>query len=144
MSQKQVVQLGDGDRHQLRSWLSKGRASARCLTRARVLLKAHEGLTDQQIVEALEVSVSLVYDVRRRFVQGGLPAALDRRRQPPRPDKRKLDGDAEAHLITLACSHPPDGRDGWTLQLLADRLVQLQHVERVSRETVRRTLKKTN
>jgi transposase len=124
--------------------LSKGRASARCLTRARVLLKAHVGVTDQQIAEALEVSVSLVYDVRRRFVQEGLMAALHRHPQPPRPDKRKLDGDAEAHLITLACSHPPAGRDGWTLQLLADRLVQLHQVERVSRETVRRTLKKTN
>ena len=144
MPQKQLVQLGDGDRCQLRSLLSKGRASARCLTRARVLLKAHAGLTDEQISAALEVSVSLVYDVRRRFVQAGVPAAIHRRSQPPRPDKRKLDGDAEAHLITLACSHPPAGRDGWTLQLLADRLVQLNQVERVSRETVRRTLKKTN
>ena len=144
MPQKQVVQLGDGDRRQLRSLLSKGRARARCLTRARILLKAHAGLTDPQIAVALEVSVSLVYDVRRRFVQAGLPAALHRRPQPPRPDKRKLDGDAEAHLLTLACSHPPDGRDGGTLPLLADRLVQLQQVERVARETVRRTLKKTN
>jgi transposase len=108
------------------------------------LLKTHAGLTDPQIAAALEVSVSLVYDVRRRFVHAGLAAALHRRPQPSRPDKRKLDGDAEAHLITLACSHPPDGRDGWTLQLLADRLVQLHQVERVSRETVRRTLKKTN
>src|SRR5437870_5776794 len=134
MPQKQVVQLGDGDRHQLRSLLSKGRASARCLTRARILLKAHAGLTDQQIAEALEVSGSLVSDVRRRFVQAGLRAALHRCPQPPRPDKRKLDGDAEAHLITLACSRPPAGRDDWTLQLLADRLVQLKQVEQVSRE----------
>jgi len=144
MPPKHVVQLGDGDRRQLRSLLSKGHASARCLTRARVLLKAQAALTDQQIAEALDVSVSLVYDVRRRFVHAGLTAALSRRPQPSRPDKRKLDGDAEAHLITLACSHPPDGRDGWTLQLLADQLVELRHVERVSRETVRRTLKKTN
>lgn len=144
MPQKQLVQLGDGDRRQLRSLLSKGWASARCLTRARVLLKAHAGFTDEQISAALEVSVSLVYDVRRRFVQAGVAAAIHRRSQPPRPDKRKLDGDAEAHLITLACSHPPAGRDGWTLQLLADRLVQLNQVEQVSRETVRRTLKKTN
>jgi transposase len=144
MPQKYIVQLGEGDRHQLRSLLSKGRASARCLTRVRVLLKAHAGLTDQQIADAVEVSLSLVYDVRRGFVQAGLTAALDRRPQPPRPDQRRLDGDAEAHLITLACSHPPEGRDGWTLQLLADRLVQLHHIESVSRETVRRTLKKTN
>jgi transposase len=108
------------------------------------LLKAQAGWTDPQIAAALEVSVSLVYDVRRRFVHAGLRAALHRHPQPPRPAKRKLDGDAEAHLITLACSHPPEGREGWTLQLLADRLVQLHHVESVSRETVRRTLKKTN
>jgi len=143
MPQKQVVQLSDGDRDQLRWLLRKGRASARCLTRARVLLKAHDGLTDAQIAEDLEVSESLIYDVRRRFVQHGLAAALHRRPQPPRPDKRRLDGDSEAHLITLACSQPPDGRDGWTLQLLADRLVQLKYVATVSRETVRRILKKT-
>jgi len=144
MPQKHVVRLGDGDRHQLRSLLRKGHASARCLTRARVLLKADEGLTDEQIAEHLEVSLSLIYDVRRGFVQAGLPAALHRRPQPPRPAQRRLDGDAEAQLVTLACSQPPDGREGWTLQLLADRLVQLRHVPAVSRETVRRTLKKTN
>ena len=143
MPKKHVVQLGDGDRQQLRSLLRKGHASARCLARARVLLKAHDGLTDAQIAEQLDVGVSLVSDVRRGFVQEGLQAALQRRAQPPRPAQRKLDGDAEAHLVTLACSRAPDGRKHWTLQLLADRLVQLQQVDSVSRETVRRTLKKT-
>ena len=143
MPKKHVVQLGDGDRQQLRSLLRKGHASARCLARARVLLKAHDGLTDAQIAEQLDVGVSLVSDVRRGFVQEGLQAALQRRAQPPRPAQRKLDGDAEAHLVTLACSRAPDGRKHWTLQLLADRLVQLQQVDSVSREMVRRTLKKT-
>ena len=144
MSRKHVVQLGVGDRRQLQSLIRKGRSSARLLTRARILLKAHAGLTDAEIGTQLDVSVSLVYDVRRAFVQEGLTAALERRAQPPRPAQRKLDGEAEAHLVTLACSRPPDGRESWTLQLLGDRLVQLRQVDSVSRETVRRTLKKTN
>jgi len=144
MPRKQVVQLGAGERRQLRAMISRGCASARALTHARILLKADNGLSDQQIAEELEVSASTVYWVRRRFVHGGLMAAVARRRQPARPEKRRLDGDAEAHLVTLACSGAPDGRDHWTLQLLADRMVQLKYAEEVSRETVRRTLKKTN
>jgi len=144
MPQKHVVQLGDGDRNQLRSLLRKGRASARALTRARVLLKAHDGLTDEQIAEELDVSLSLIYDVRRRFVQQGLTAALQRRPHPPRPEKRKLDGDGEAHLIALTCGAPPAGRGGWTLRLLADRMVELQYVAALSHETVRTVLKKTS
>jgi transposase len=144
MPQKHLVQLGDGDRHQLRSLLRKGRASARTLTRARVLLKAHAGLCDEQIAAELDVSVSLIYDVRRRFVQQGLSAALQRRPQPPRPDKRKLDGDGEAHLIALTCGAPPAGRGGWTLRLLADRMVELQYAATLSHETVRTVLKKTS
>ncbi len=144
MSQKYVVQLGDGDRHQLRSLLRKGRASARCLTRARILLAADELQTDEEIAESLEVSLSLIYQVRRRLLQEGLPAALQRRAAPPRPEKRKLDGAGEAHLIALACGSAPDGREHWTLRLLADRLVELNYVESVSHETVRTTLKKTS
>jgi transposase len=143
MPQKQVVQLGDGDRHQLRSLLRKGKASARCLTRARVLLAAAHQLTDEQISERLEVSPSLVYDVRRRFVREGLMAAIQRRTHPARPEARKLDGAGEAHLIALACSAPPDGREVWTLRLLADRMVELQHADALSHETVRTVLKKT-
>lgn len=144
MPQKYVVQLGDGDRHQLRSVLRKGRASARCLTHARILLAADESQTDAEIAEQLDVSLSLIYQVRRRFAQAGIAAALHRRPAPPRPEKRKLDGDGEAHLIALACGAPPDGRDRWTLRLLANRVVELNYADGLSYETVRRTLKKTN
>jgi transposase len=109
-----------------------------------VLLKAHAGLTDEQIATELDVSVSLIYDVRRRFVQQGLSVALQRRAQPPRPDKRQLDGDGEAHLIALTCGAPPAGRGGWTLRLLADRMVELQYAAALSHETVRTVLKKTS
>ena len=144
MAQKHVVQLGDGDRRQLQSLVRKGRTSARTLTHARLLLKAADGLRDALIAAQVEVGRSTVYRVRRRFVQQGLHAALHRRAQPPRPEQRKLDGDAEAHLIAVACSPPPLGRAHWTLRLLADRMVQLQYADSVSHETVRTTLKKTN
>ena len=144
MPQKLFVQLGDGDRRQLQSLLRKGRATARTLAHARILLKAAAGATDETITTQLDVSRSTVYRVRRRFVQQGLAAALQRRAQPARPAHRKLDGDAEAHLIAVACSPPPLGRAHWTLRLLADRIVQLHVVESVSHETVRTTLKKTN
>jgi transposase len=144
MPQKQVVQLSDGDRHQLRLLLRKGKASARCLIRARVLWATADQLTDEEIVEQWEVSPSLVYDVRRRFVRAGLAAAIQRRAQPARPAARKLDGDGEAHLLALACGAPPDGREVWTLRLLADRLVALQQADALSHETVRTVLKKTS
>jgi transposase len=143
MATKLVVQLGEQQRHELRAMIAAGRGSARALTHARILLKADRGESDQAIAQAVEVSLRTVERVRRRFVEAGLTAALQRLAQAARPDKRKLDGDAEAHLVTLACSEAPDGRRHWTLQLLADRLVQLKHVDEVSRETVRRTLKKT-
>jgi transposase len=144
MPQKHVVQLGDGDRRHLQSLLRKGRSSARILTHARILLKAADGLSDELVAAQIEVSRSTAYRVRRRFVQQGVHAALHRSAQPARPQQRKLDGDAEAHLIAIACSPPPAGRAHWTLRLLADRLVQLQCVESLSHETVRTTLKKTN
>jgi transposase len=144
MPQKQVVQLGDGDRQQLRLLLRKGKASARCLTRARILLSADDQLTDAEITEQLDVSLSLVYDVRHRWAHAGWRGAIQRQAQPPRPAARKLDGDGEAHLIALACGAPPAGRAAWTLRLLADRLVELQHADTLSHETVRTVLKKTN
>jgi transposase len=144
MPQKHVVQLGDGDRRQLQSLLRAGRCSARALTRARVLLKADDGLSDEQIAEELDVGLSLIYEVRHRFARQGLDATLHRRPSPPRPDQRKLDGDGEAHLIALACSTPPAGHGRWTLRLLADRLVELAITDHVSHETVRTVLKKTS
>lgn len=99
--------------------------------------------TDQAIHEALDVSLSTIARVRQAFVEEGLEAAIN-----PKPSSqsrlRKLDGSAEAHLIALACSQPPQGRNEWTLRLLADQMVQLEYVESISYETVRQVLKKTN
>ena len=144
---KYVVALSGEQREQLRRMICSGGAPARAQAHARVLLKADEGETDQEVAESVEVSVRTVERVRRLFAAGGLDAAVARKPQPPRPAKRKLDGEGEAHLVALACSQPPDGRPEWTLQLLADRMVELRHVAGpgggVSYETVRRCLKKT-
>jgi transposase len=109
------------------------------------LLKADEGWTDRAISEALDVGTATVERLRKRFVEWGGIAAIERRK-PRRQYKRKLDGDAEARLIALACSAPPEGRECWTLRLLAEKLVTLEGVdiESISYETVRTTLKKTN
>jgi transposase len=124
--------------------LGGGRESARALSRARVLLKCDEGYTDEEVVEAVGVSLGTVERSGKRFCVGGLEAVLKDRPHPPRPHKRKIDGVAEAHLVTLACSTPPDGRESWTLQLLADSMVKLKYIHApISDETVRRALKKT-
>jgi transposase len=139
------VQLSEADRATLSGLVRVGQAPARKLTHARILLKADEGgprWSDGAIIEALDVSRSTVERIRKRYVEEGLEAALcHRRHQTGHP--RRLDGQQEAHLIALACSAPPHARKEWSLRLLAGRLVELQVVERVSYETVRRTLKKT-
>jgi len=132
----------------LQAMLSRGKAAARKLMHARVLLKADAALggpdwNDAAIAEGLEVGRATVERVRKQFVEEGLDAALERRK-PHRQYHRKLDGDGEAHLIALACSQAPEGRDRWTLRLLADRMVALEHIGHLSYQTVRRTLKKTN
>jgi transposase len=147
MAKKYVVHLADAERTTLHQVLTAGKAAARTLTHAHILLKAdtgegRPGWTDQQIVEAFEVSLSTVGRVRRQWVEQGLEAALHRH-APTEPPPHKLDGEQEAHLIALACSAPPTGRKRWTLRLLANKLVKLQVVEEISYETVRRTLKKT-
>jgi transposase len=144
---KYVVRLELEEWQQLTDLVSKGRGAAAVLRRARVLLKADvgqhgPGWTDQKIVEAVDVSQSTVYRVRQAFVEEGLEAALYRKK-PTGRQYRKLDGRQEAHLIAVACSAPPRGRNRWTLKLLADKLVQLEIVESIGTETVRRTLKKT-
>lgn len=141
------VKLIAEERGYLEQLLMKGTAAARTLTHARILLKADEGAdgpgwTDAQIAEALEINRSTVERVRQRCVEEGVDAAL-RPRPSPQVRLRKLDGAAEAHLVALACSPAPSGQKQWTMQLLADRLVALDVVERISDETVRRTLKKT-
>jgi transposase len=120
-----------------------GRESARKIARARILLKADDGEADEEIAQALGVGPATVGRVRGRFAEGGAEAALARKPQPPRPAKRKLDGEAEAKLVMLACSRAPDGHGHWTLDLLADRMVKLNYVPAVSRDTVARALKKT-
>ena len=141
---KYIVDLTSEEREELEALISSGVAPARKLTRARILLKADEGWTDKAISEALDVGTATVERVRKRFVEWGGIKAIERRK-PRRQYERKLDGDAEARLITLACSEPPEGRTRWTLQLLADKLVTLEAVdiESISYETVRRVLKKT-
>ena len=144
MPKTHAVVLTDDQRHELDRLVNTGRESARKIARARVLLKAADGVTDEAIAAALDVSVRTAERVRRRFAEGGSDAAVERRPQPPRPEKRVLDGAAEAKLTMLACSTPPDGHDHWTLDLLADRMVRLDYVPAVSRDTVARHLKKAS
>ena len=147
MKKKYIVTLTEGERQLLHAMLSRGRAAARKLMHARILLKANvasggTGWDDAAIAEGLDVGRATVERVRKQFVEDGFEAALERRK-PRRQYRRKLDGDGEAHLIALACSSAPEGRSRWTLRLLADRMVALEHVEGISYQTVRRTLKKT-
>ena len=144
---KYIVTLTDGERAELHALARSGKAAAYRITHARILLKADAapagpGWQDQEIAAALDVGTATVERLRRRFVEEGLQAALGRKKQANRKPPL-LDGAAEARLVALACSAPPDGRACWTLRLLADRLVELEVVPAVSYETVRRTLQKT-
>jgi transposase len=143
---KYVVRLTDQERSQLETLVRRGRAHTRKLLYARILLKADadgpDQWTDELIAEAFEVSTATVARERRRFCEDGLEVAL-MPKKPGRPRRRVLDGRAEAHLVALSCSEPPEGRERWSMRLLADRMVELGHVEALSHETVRRTLKKT-
>ena len=137
-----LINLSDEERQMLLEMTRKGEIIARKFKSAMILLKADEGLTDEQIMAALNVSRPCVERIRKRFVADGIERALN---EDPRPgQKRKLDGRAEATLIATACSDAPDGHEHWTLRLLAGKLVQLGVVEAISHETVRRTLKKTS
>lgn len=141
MAKKYVVTLSDTERTELRTLIRKGTASARMITRARVLLLSDAGSTDDQIAAALQVGTTTVERLRRRWVEDGLSATLQER---PRPGGMpKLDGKHEALLVALACSEPPQDRAKWTMQLLADKLVAIGAVDTISDETVRRVLKKT-
>jgi len=140
---KYKVSLTPEERNELKVLVTAGRAAARRLTHARILLLADgEDCLDEEIVSALGTSLRTVERVRRRLVTEGLEAALDHKPQPPRPDKIKIRGDLEQKLIELACADPPRGRCHWTLQLLADELVVLGMVDTISVETIRQALKK--
>jgi hypothetical protein len=145
--EKYRVTLTAEERAGLEQLVSKGKAAARKLIHARVLLLADdsrgEGLLDEDIVAALDASPRTVARIRKRLVTEGFQAALDHRPQPARPDKIKIRGDVEQKLVELACTDPPRGRCRWTLQLLADEMVVLGLVDAISLETVRQALKKT-
>ena len=134
------INLTEEEREELVRFTTSGRHAARKLMHARILLKADEDLQDDQIAEHLDVSVCTVERVRKRCTLEGITAALNPKKQPPR--KPKLDGEGEARLVQIACSMPPDGRQRWTLHLLADKLVELEVVDSISHETVRQRLKK--
>jgi len=143
-----VVRLTETERSELDGLVRKGKASALTIARARILLKADQGKdgeaqTDGQVAEAVSVAAKTVFNVRRRWVEEGLEAALRRKKQDCPSRSRKLDGAAEAKLVATCCGPAPQGRARWTLRMLADKLVELQVVDSISPETVRSTLKKT-
>jgi hypothetical protein len=148
MEKRYRVTLTEEEREDLQAMVSAGKAAARKLVRARILLLADEAdggpaKADPEIAGALGCGRATIERVRRQFVEEGLEAVLT-----PKPTtriyERRLDGKAEAHLVAIACGAPPEGRARWTLRLLADRMVALGYVESVSHEAVRQTLKKTN
>jgi transposase len=146
MNKKYLVQLSAEEREHLHQVISAGKGAARQLQHARVLLKADQGeqgpgWSDEQIAEALEVSTSTIGRIRQRFVEHGFDDALNRRPQPERPEKRKINGHHEAYLIALCCGKPPVGHERWTVRLLSDRFVQLGYVDQVSHKTVWVTLR---
>jgi len=143
---KYRVTLTAEERADLEQLVSCGKAAARKLTHARILLLADDSLGDERpdehIAAALGTSLRTVSRVRHQLVTEGVDVAILRRRQPPRPDKIKIKGDVEQRLVQLACSDPPVGRCHWTLELLADEMVVLGLVTKVSTETMRQALKK--
>lgn len=144
---KYIVRLTDDEREHLTALIAKGKAAAHKIRHANILLKADAdgpAWTDARIAEAFSVSETAVANGRQRFVEQGFEAALDRKKRGSPPCKPKLDGASEARLIALSCSEPPEGYGRWTLRLLADRAVELEIVDTISHETVRRTLKKTS
>ena len=141
MSIKYIVNLSDEEREYLYQVTSFGKTTGRTVKRAQILLLADEGYGDETIATMLKVGESTVHRTRQKCVEEGVELALKER--PRKGRKRKLDGKAEAFLVATACSDPPPGRQCWTMELLADHLVELNLVESISNETVRQTLKKT-
>ena len=142
MKKRYFLNLTDEERAWLED-LVASRASKLRRQRARILLAVDEGATDEEVADSVEVDVTTVERIRKRCVLEGIAAALERKKQSTPSRKRVLDGRAEAKLVQIACSSPPSGRDRWTINMLADRLVELEVVEAVSATTVQRTLKKT-
>ena len=146
---KYIVRLSGEERKSLKSLVSSGKGPARMFTRARILLKANvgkdgPGWPDEKIADALDVTIQTIERIRKQLVEEGLEAVLRRRKYVQKVSRKKLDGDAEAHLIALACADAPEGYTRWSLRLLADKMVELGYVESISHEAVRRVLKKTS
>jgi transposase len=146
---KESIELTKEQRAELEEVIKKGKAPVRKIQHAQVLLKSEsgqDGLTwsDEQIQEAFGVSAPTVWRIRRRFLEHGLDEALNRRPQPERPEKRKMDGEQEAYVIALTCSPAPEGYKRWSMRLLSDKLVELGYYEEISYKTVWVALKKTN
>jgi transposase len=139
---KYKISLDEKQRHQLVEIISKGKPGVRVYKRAQILLLSEEEVENKEIAKRVGVGTATVERVRRKFVEQGLAVAISEKLRPGR--QRKLDGKAEAFLVATACSDAPEGRSEWTMQLLAERLVELELVDSISDETVRRTLKKTN
>lgn len=147
MSKKYIVRLTAEESETLAGIVSKGRAAAYRIKHANILLQVDvngPNWVDEQTAKAFRCHTNTVCNVRQRFVEHGLEEALSRKKAQKGPREKIFDGESEARLVKLACGQAPGGRAKWTMQLLADKLVELQVVETISRETVRRTLKKTS
>ena len=147
MKKKYVVRLTQDECKQLEGLISKGKAAARKIKHANILCKVDangEDWTDKEAANAFSVHQSTVCSIRQRFVEEGLEAALNRKKQSWPSRKPLIDGEKEAKLIAISCSKPPEGCARWSLHLLADKLVELDIVKSISHETVRQALKKTN
>jgi hypothetical protein len=146
---KYKIELTQAQRQKLEQIIKVGQARARQIMHAHILLKSDSGeqgpkWSDEEIEHAFGVGESTILRVRKRFVEQGLQDALNRRPQPPRPEKRILNGRHEAYLIALSCGQKPEGRERWSVRLLAHKMVEAGYVEQVGRETIRVTLKKMN
>jgi len=138
---KHIVVLSENDERKIKTFLKKGKCLSRDYLRAQILLMSHEGLKRETIAQQLKCSYSHVYNTIRKYCTKGLEEAITDKKRKGRP--LKLQKKQQAHLMALACSDPPEGRQCWTMQLLADKCIELTLVEFISDETVRRFLKKS-
>lgn len=141
MKRAAPIHLSEDERTYLEVFVRRGKANARTVTRAHVLLKCDEGWRNDQIAEAFAISDQTIRNVRQRYEQGGVEAVLTDKRQERR--RQALTDGQAAHLLAITCSKVPDGHDHWTLRMLAGKAVELEYVRGISPETVRQLLKKT-
>lgn len=147
MNEKYIVRLSEEERATLLQIISGGKAAASKIRHANILLMSdvnHDKLTNKEIAKAFSAHENTVQNIKKRYVLEGLESALNARKRPDQPHRKILDGEKEARLIAICCSEPPEKYNRWTLELLANELVRLEICEKISYETVRRTLKKTN